>query len=479
MNFAMPDFLPALPEIFVLIAVCGVLLVDLFLTDKSRGVTYVLAQATLIGALLLTLGIHSESPVLTFDRTFVNDPMATVLKSFVYAAVFVVFVYSKEYLRERGIFQGEFYLLGLFGVLGMMIMISAHNLLTIYLGLELMSLSLYAMVAMQRDSAVASEAAMKYFILGAMASAILLYGMSMVYGVTGSLDLGEIAQLVRGGSSESLVLVFGLVFILIGIAFKLGAVPFHMWIPDVYHGSPTAVTLFISTAPKLAAFAILIRLLGEGLGALQVHWADMVTVLAVLSIAVGNVFAIAQTNIKRMLAYSGIAHVGFLLLGVLAATPEGYAAAMFYAIVYVIMTLGGFGMVVYLSRKGFEGDRLEDFKGLNERSPWFAFIMLVLLFSMAGVPPFLGFWAKLAVIQAVIAVDMMWLAIVAVLFSVIGAFFYLRVVKLMYFDKPEESAAPEATRDLQVLLSANGLAVLGLGLFPGGLMAVCLAAITG
>jgi len=475
MTFEMPDFLPALPEIFLLGTGCFILLVDLFLTERSRVVTYLLTQASLLGALVLAVGLYPEMPQLTFSGTYIHDAMGTVLKVCLYASAFIAFLYSREYLRDRGLFRGEFFLLGLFGVLGMSVMVSAHNLLTIYLGLELLSLSLYAMVALQRDSRTASEAAMKYFILGATASAMLLYGMSLLYGVSGSLDLAEINAAVQEGAAGRTILTFALVFIMVGIAFKLGAVPFHMWIPDVYHGAPTAVTLYLGTIPKLAAFAMLMRLLVDGLLPLHGEWQGMVTLLAVLSLGVGNVVAIAQTNIKRMLAYSAISHVGFLLLGVLAGTAEGYAAAMFYTIAYVVMGLGAFGVVILLSRAGFEAERLNDFKGLNERSPWAAILMLVLMFSMAGVPPFLGFWAKLAVIQAVVHVDLIWLALVAVVLSVVGAFYYLRLIKLMYFDKPESTAPIRAGGDLRVVLGANGLSVLALGIYPGALMGLCLA----
>lgn len=479
MTVEMPNFMAALPEIFVLTMACLVLVIDLFVSQRNRGATYLLAQATLLGAVLLTLLFPSEGTVYTFSDTFVRDAMGDVLKVFIYIAAFAVFLYSKEYLREREIFKGEFFVLGLFGVLGMMILVSAHNLLTVYLGLELFSLSVYAMVALHRDSLTASESAMKYFILGALASGMLLYGMSMVYGATGSLDLAEIRAAVSAGTANGMVMTFGLVFLVVGIAFKFGAVPFHMWIPDVYHGSPTAVTLYLSTAPKIAAFAMLMRLLTEGLPGLHAHWQDMLIILSVLSMAVGNVVAIAQANLKRMLAYSTISHVGFLLLGVLTGTESGYAASMFYTLAYVLMSLGGFGMIILLSRAGFEADNLDDYRGLNERSPWFAFMMLILMFSMAGVPPFLGFWAKLSVLQQVIAADMVWLAVVGVVFSIVGAFYYLRVIKLMYFDTPVDEAPLRSGTDLRVLLSANSLAVLGLGIFPGALMALCAAAIAG
>ncbi len=476
MNFEMPNFALAMPEMFVLGMACLILLVDLFLNERSRVVTYLLSQATLVGAFILTLSLYTPVRELTFSGTFVLDPMASVLKMAVYAVVFVMFLYTRSYLQARQMFTGEFYTLALFGVLGMMVMISAHSFLTLYLGLELLSLSMYAMVALQRDNRVASEAAMKYFLLGAMASAMLLYGMSMLYGVTGSLDLGEISRAIDEGEIERMLLVFGLVFMLVGVAFKLGAVPFHMWVPDVYHGAPTAVTQFISTAPKIAAFALLIRLLVDGLGGLQSEWHDILVLLAILSISVGNIIAIAQTNIKRMLAYSGIAHAGFLILGVLSGTAEGYAAGMFYVIVYAVMGLAGFGMVLLMSRAGFEADSLEDYKGLNQRNPWFALMVLFIMFSMAGVPPFIGFWAKLAVLQAVVASGLIWLAVLAVIFSVIGAFYYLRVIKLMYFDAPADEARIEPGRELAAVFSGNALVILAMGLFPGALMAICIQA---
>ena len=368
-------------------------------------------------------------------------------------------------------------MLGLTAMLGMMIMVSAWSFLNLYLGLELLSLSLYAMVAFNRDSEKASEAAMKYFVLGAIASGMLLYGMSILYGLTGTLTISDIhTQLGNVPEDYRIAVVFGLVFMLVGIMFKLGAVPFHMWLPDVYHGAPTSVTLFIGAAPKLAAFAMMMRLLVSGLGPLHEHWQGMLIILAVLSLGIGNIVAIAQTNIKRMLAYSTISHVGFIMLGVLAGTQAGYAASMFYTIVYAFMSMGAFGIIVIMSRKGFEAESLEDFKGLNDRSPWLAFMMMLILFSMAGVPPTVGFYAKLVVLQAIINVDIIWLAVYAVILSVIGAYYYLRVVKLMYFDKPETDIAIKPTLDVSTLVSANGLLMLALGVFPSALMAICVAA---
>ncbi len=473
MNFELPDFAPALPEIFVLAMACIVLIVDLFLTEKNRVITYLLSQTTLLGAAVLTVSLHGATSQVTFSGTFISDGLADVLKVFIYLITAVVFLYSREYLLARKLFKGEFFVLGLFAVLGMMILVSGYNMLTLYLGLELLSLSLYAMVALHRDSTESSEAAMKYFILGAIASGMLLYGMSLIYGATGSLDIAEIATYIRNSSTDDMVLLLGLVFIIVALAFKLGAVPFHMWIPDVYHGAPTAITLFISTAPKIAAFAMVMRLLADGLGGLLVQWQDILVILAALSIAVGNVVAIAQANIKRMLAYSTISHVGFLFLGILAGTDEGYSAAMFYVLVYALMTLGAFGMVILLSRAGFEADNIADFKGLNERSPWFAFMMLILMFSMAGVPPTVGFYAKLAVLSAVVDVGLVWLAVFGVLFAVVGAFYYLRIVKFMYFEKPEDKAPLETDFDMRAVISANALVVLALGIFPGSLIALC------
>jgi len=473
MTPALSEFAPLLPEIFVLCMACAILIIDLYLTDQNRYISYLLALVTTAFAAVISFAGMPTQPEIVLSGTFVNDQMAAVLKIFVFLITAGVMVYSREYLSHRNLFKGEFFVLVLFAVLGMMVMISAHSMLTIYLGLELLSLSLYALVALQRDSSQAVEAAMKYFVLGALASGLLLYGMSMIYGATGSLDLGEIAQHIGQVSEKDLVLLLGVVFVIVGLAFKLGAVPFHMWIPDVYHGAPTAMTLFIGSAPKIAGFAMVMRLLVEGMGDLHIYWQDFLIVLAVLSMVIGNVVAIAQTNIKRMLAYSTIAHMGFLFLGILAGTAEGYAASMFYTIAYAIMSLGGFGMIILLSRSGFEADNINDFKGLNDRSPWFAFVMLILMLSMAGVPPALGFFAKLAVLQAVINAGFIWVAVIAVVFSIVGAFYYLRVIKLMYFDKAEDEQPIQAGSDIRAVLSLNGIMVLLLGIFPGSLLAIC------
>ncbi|MEM9058183.1 MAG: NADH-quinone oxidoreductase subunit NuoN [Pseudomonadota bacterium] len=471
------DFGPANAEIFVACMACAILLTDLWLSERNRFVVHVLSLVTLAGATVLTLANGNEERLIALSGAFVADRVGDLLKLVTYLAVGVCLVYSRSYLRDRSLYRGEYYVLALFGMLGIMVMISAHSFLSLYLGLELLSLSLYAMVAFSRESPLSAEAAMKYFVLGAIASGTLLYGMSMLYGASGTLNLTELAAALGTQDKPSVVLLFALSFVLVGLAFKFGAVPFHMWLPDVYDGAPTAVTLYIGTAAKIASFALMLRLLVEGLGGLISSWQDMLAILAVLSMAIGNLTAIAQTNIKRMLAYSAISHVGFLLLGFLAGGSAGTGAALFYTVSYVIMALGGFGMIILLSRAGFEADRLDDFRGLNARSPWFAGMMLILMFGMAGVPPFLGFYAKVAVIAAVVDEGFLWLAIAAVAFSVVGAFYYLRVVKLMYFDAPQEDVALEGDLGLRVVLSANSLAVLGLGLFPAGLLALCAAAI--
>jgi NADH-quinone oxidoreductase subunit N len=470
----------ALPEIFLLAMACLILVVDVYLPSDKRNLTYVLTQFSLIVTLALLLSNQTDVRILAFNDLFVQDAMADALKLFIVIISFGVFVYSREYLQARNIFKGEFYVLGLFSIVGMMLMVSANNLLMLYLGLELLSLCLYALVAFNRDNGNASEAAMKYFVLGAIASGMLLYGMSILYGLSGSLMLSEIAQAVnKAEGAQNIGMIFALVFIVVALAFKLGAVPFHMWMPDVYHGSPTAVTALIGTAPKLAGFAMIMRLLVEALGGLQADWQQMIIVLAVLSLAVGNIIAIAQTNIKRMLAYSTISHVGFILLGILSGTAEGYSSAMFYTISYAMMSLGGFGVIMLMARKGFEADNITDLTGLNQRSPWFAFIMMILMLSMAGVPPTVGFWAKLAVLTAVVDVNLVWMAIIAVFFSIIGIFYYLRIIKVMYFDDAVDTRPLECGRDMQIALSTNGLAILALGLYPAALMSLCVSVFSG
>jgi NADH-quinone oxidoreductase subunit N len=483
------NLVPVYPEIFLLIATSAILLIDMFLTDAKRHVTYALTIATILICIALSVADFSSPTAYTFNNMFVSDPMSNLLKIFSYVAVGITLIYSRQYASDRGmlggIIGGEFYVLALFALLGQMVMISGNNFLVIYLGLELMSLSLYALVALRRSHAVSTEAAMKYFILGSLASGFLLYGISMLYGATGSLDLMEVAKATASGTVKPTVLVFGVVFVVAGLAFKLGVVPFHMWVPDVYQGAPTAVTLLLGGAPKLAAFAITIRLLVEGLFPLAMDWQQMITVLAVLSIAIGNITAIMQTNLKRMLAYSTIAQMGFMLLGMLSGVVNGdmssaanaYSSAMFYSITYVLTTLGTFGVIMLLARTGFEAENIDDFKGLNQRSPWFALIMLILMFSLAGLPPTVGFYAKLAVLQAVLSTGQVWLAVVSVLLSLIGAFYYLRVVKVMYFDEPVDTTKIVTSNDMRVTLSINGVAVLALGLLPGPLMTICATAI--
>jgi NADH-quinone oxidoreductase subunit N len=463
----------ACPEIFLGLAACAILLLDLLLNDAQRRWTGILAVA----ALLITAGLVAVQPVsgriVALGGLFELDMMAKVLKVVTLLAVAVVFVYSTDYLRRRAILKGEYFVLGLFATLGAMVLISAGSLITLYLGLELMSLCLYAMVAFDRDSGIAAESAIKYFVLGSLASGTLLYGMSIIYGVTGNLELAAIADAVHNGLGDNIGLVFGIAFLIVGVGFKFGAVPFHMWIPDVYDGSPTCVTVFIGTASKLAAFALAMRLLPEALAGSQPDWSQMLVVLAVLSMAIGSIVAIAQSNIKRMLAYSTISHVGYVLLGILSGTAQGYQAAMFYMISYVIVAGGAFGMILLLARQGFEADKIIDFRGLNARSPWFAGMMAILMFSLAGLPPFIGFWAKLGVIQAVLGIHYTWLAVVAVLFSVVGAYFYLRIVKLMYFDEPTDTAVIGGSTLMRTVLSVNALLAFGLGVIPGTLLQLC------
>jgi NADH-quinone oxidoreductase subunit N len=476
MSFDYANLIPVLPEIAVLVLASTVLLVDLYLDEGRKGVNHTLTLVGLLAAIGLTGVVGGGERLVVFDGSYVRDPMSDVLKVLILIVSLFAFVYAKDYLRDRGMLAGEYYVLGLFAVLGMMIMVSANSFLVLYLGLELLALCLYAMVAFDRDSKDGAEAAMKYFVLGALGSGMLLYGISMIYGATGSLELGTVAASVAQQGMENKVLVFGLAFLIIGIGFKFGAVPFHMWVPDIYQGAPNPVVLFLGSAPKIAAFALAIRLLVDGLADLHVHWQGMLMILAVLSMAMGNIVAIAQTNIKRMLAYSTISHVGFIFLGLIGGGPDGYSAAMFYAVVYAFMAAGAFGVLAMLSRKGFEAERLDDLKGLNERDAWYAAMMALIMFSMAGVPPTVGFMAKLLVLAAVVDIGLWWLAVIAVFFSIIGAFYYLRVVKLIYFDKAETEEPITAGTGARVALSVNGLAVLFLGLFPAALLSLCQAA---
>ena len=467
----------AAPEIFLLVMTLLVMIVDLFSSpEKREGRLFFLSIFTLI---VVALSLYSPlgAPRYGFNGMFVVDGMAVILKAAIVVAVAMVIIYSRAYLVARKLFSGEFILLVLFATLGMMVMVSANHFVSLYLGLELFALSTYAMVALNRDSAVATEAAMKYFILGALASGLLLYGLSMIYGATGSLDVARVAKIIAASHANDPLITFGLVFVVAGLAFKLGVVPFHMWVPDVYQGAPTAMTLFIGSAPKMAAFGFIMRILADSMGGAVGDWQGMLLIMSALSMALGNIIAIAQTNLKRMLAYSTISHMGFLLLGILAGTKNGYSASMFYSISYALMTLTAFGMIMLLSRAGFEAENLEDFKGLNQRSPWYALLMLIVMFSMAGIPPFLGFWAKLAVLEGALNAGYTWLVVFAVLMSVIGAFYYLRIVKLMYFDAPTDSSPIVAAAGFRGLLAVNAFGLLALGLFPGVLLTACLNAI--
>jgi len=465
-----------LPELLVLITACTVLVLDLYLREDQKGLNQGLTLVGLLFALAAIGLIGGGEATTAFGGAFIRDPMSDLLKGAVLVVTILAFLYSTRYMRDRSMWVGEYYVLILLGLLGTMIMISANGFLSMYLGLELLALCLYALVAFDRDSKIGSEAAMKYFVLGALGSGMLLYGISMLYGATGAFDFASVAEVVSAQGVENKILVFGLVFVLIGIAFKFGAVPFHMWLPDVYQGAPAPVVLFLSSAPKVAAFAMAARILIDALGGLQPDWTDILLILSVLSMGIGNLVAIAQSNIKRMLAYSTISHVGFIFLGLLAGTQAGYVAAMFYAVVYALMAAGAFGVLVMISHKGFEADNLDDLKGLGDRDPWLAAMMTLVMFSMAGVPPLVGFMAKLLVLQAVIDIGLVWLALVAVAFSIIGAFYYLRVVKMIYFDKAEITVPVEVTGGARLAVSANGLSLLGLGMFPAALLSLCEAA---
>jgi len=465
------------PEMFLLCAICLILIGDLFVTEDRRPLAYGLSQVALLVTLILTWWISPETGAVTaFGGSFIMDQMSVVCKSWILIVSMGVLLYSRDFVNSHKITNGEYYTLALSGVLGMMIMVSSSTMLTLYLGLELLSLSLYAMVALKRHDEKSSEAAMKYFVLGALASGALLYGISMIYGATGSLHFDEIAASLSVGGQGSTAAVFGLAFLVVGIAFKFGAAPFHMWVPDVYEGAPTSVALYISAAPKIAAFALSIRFLIDGLETAHNSWQGMLIVLSLLSIVLGNLIALAQVSIKRMLAYSTISHVGFIMLGILAGSQEGYSAAMFYAITYSFTSLGAFGVILAMDRMGVEVNLLTDLRGLFRRSPVYACVMMLLLVSMTGVPPAVGFYAKLAVLSAAVKADLVWMAIIAVIFSVVGAFYYLRVIKYMFFDDPVEPLPVLAPMDVQIGLTINGAAILFFGIFPGLIMAACAAA---
>ncbi|MBI2379657.1 MAG: NADH-quinone oxidoreductase subunit NuoN [Gammaproteobacteria bacterium] len=475
------NLMPMLPELFLLAAACAILLIDLYVGDEKRTLTYGLAQLSLVATFVLNLQNFGAAREVLYHGMFVVDGMATLLKAGMLAVMALVLMFSRDYINQRSFHRGEYYILALFASLGMLVMVSGYSFLTIYLGLELLSLSLYAMVAMRRDSTDGPEAAMKYFVMGALASGLLLYGMSMIYGVTGSIQITEVqakaVEILAAHPDKAALLTFGAIFLVAGIAFKLGAVPFHMWVPDVYHGAPTSVSALVSSAPKIAVFGMAMRLLPETLNSVLAQWQLLLTILCMLSIVIGNVSAVAQSNIKRMLAFSGIAHIGYFLLGLLSGTAQGYSAAMFYILVYALMSVAGFGMILVMTRAGFECESIDDFKGLWKRSPWHALMMMFIMMSMAGVPPLVGFWPKLEVIRAVLDSGLphaVWLAAIAVLFAVVGAWYYLRVVKAIFFDEGE---APElqTAGDLRLAFSIAGLSMLVLGLMPGPLLALCAA----
>jgi NADH-quinone oxidoreductase subunit N len=464
---------PAIAEMYLVAAICVVLLVDVFVGEKRPGlISTVTLFALAIGAALTVTYGHITRHAVLFDGMYVADELGYVLKLIGFLVVAVVLLYSRTYLENRKILRGEYYVLALTALLGIFVLVSANSLLTVYLGVELLALSVYAMVAFDRDSGVAAESAIKYFVLGAIASGALLYGMSIIYGLTGTLNLEEIA--VKLHSPASLGVVLGLVFIVVAVAFKLGAVPFHMWLPDVYQGAPTSVTTFVGTAPKIAYFALALRLLAHGLGGTVVEWSQMLSVLAVLSLVVGNTVALAQTNIKRLLAYSTISNVGYILLGFVAGTPDGYTAALYYTLIYVLVVLGSFGVILFISRSGYEADKLDDFRGLYQRDPLLALIMMMFMFSTAGVPPFVGFWAKLRIFQVLWETQHFWLVIIGAGMSVVGLFYYLRVIRLMYFEAPLEGVpAIERSTGVRVVLAVNAVAVLVLGLLPSALLDLC------
>jgi NADH-quinone oxidoreductase subunit N len=464
---------PAIPEIYLVAAICLLLLVDAFAGQTRRGLTPTLTLIALaVGAALTVMYGNVPQRTILFDGMYVADELAYVLKLFGFLFVAFGLVYSRDYLEERGILRGEYYVLALTALLGIFVLVSANSMLTVYIGVELLALSVYAMTAFDRDSGVAAESAMKYFVLGAIGSGALLYGMSMIYGMTGSLDLQQIGGQLH--EPPNLGVTIGLVFIVVAVAFKLGAVPFHMWLPDVYQGAPTSVTLFIGTAPKIAYFALTLRLLAHGLGGTVVEWSQMLGALAVLTLVVGNVVAIVQTNLKRMLAYSTISNVGFIVLGFTAGTPDGYTAALYYTLIYILVALGSFGVILIASRKGFEADHLDHYKGLYKRDPLLALAMMMLMFSTAGVPPFVGFWAKLRIFQALWETNHTWLVVISAAMSVVGAFYYLRVIKLMYFDAPPaEYPPPQHSAGVRAALGVNALAVLVLGVLPAPLLDLC------
>ncbi|OGT38768.1 MAG: NADH-quinone oxidoreductase subunit N [Gammaproteobacteria bacterium RIFCSPHIGHO2_12_FULL_37_14] len=476
MILSLAEILIALPEIFLLCATCLILLCDVYFSKKHHLITYCLVQFTLVITFFLVFLQFKEysDPIITFSGNYIFDRLAAIAKLFIYLFSFFAFIYAREYIQSRKIASSEYYLLSLLAVLGMSIMASAYSFLTIYLGLELLSLALYTIIAMHKESYIAIEAAMKYFILGGLASGMLLYGISLLYGVTGGIRMDVLALALN---QQNVVAIAALIFVLGGLIFKFGAVPFHMWVPDVYQGAPTSVTLFIASAPKIAAFVITIRILVQAMPSLHLNWEHILIVISILSMCFGNVLAIAQSNLKRMLAYSSIAHIGYTLLGILVGpiASQGYSAALFYIATYVLVAAGAFAIIAIMSKDGIELDQLSDYRGLNARNPWLAFMMLLIMFSMAGVPPTVGFFAKLGLLEALVQADMVWLAVLALIFALIGVYYYLRVVMLMYFEEPtEESDAPiVVSSDALVAISVNGTAALFLGLFPSFFIDLC------
>ena len=465
-QFIQSDLSLILPEVFVLSMAMIVLMTDLFIKSSSRWIIFALSQLTLLGGAYLTSQHFNHETQFAFSNMFVRDGLADLLKMVSYIGTSLIFFYSRSYMKDRDLYRGEYFSLVLFALLGMMIMISSHNMLLVYMGLELLSLCLYSLTALDRDNQKATESAIKYFVLGALASGLLLYGMSMIYGATSSLDLSVIAAALLNHPMDHAILVLGLVFMLAGLAFKLGAVPFQMWVPDVYEGSPSSIAMLISSVPKLAAFAITVRLLGDGLQSMMVDWKQMMLIMAILSIGIGNITAIAQTNIKRMYAYSTISHIGFILFGLMSGTLNGYASSLFYVISYMFMTLASFAVLLMMSRKNFDCQTLEDFKGLNKRNSWYAFLMLITMLSMAGIPPTIGFYAKFMVLQAAFDAGFAGFVVYAVLMALVGMFYYMRIVKLMYFDEPKLKNNIETPIDMKWILSANALALLVIGLVP-------------
>lgn len=473
----MPEILnfAALPEIFVLVMASITLLTDVFFSKYCHRINYYLTQATLIAVTALSIYLLKQPSAVEFSGMFSLDPVSTLLKIFIYITSIFAFLYARSFLEERHMGFGEYYSLGLFSILGMMIMVSSENLLPLFLGLEILSLPLYAMIALRLKSGIASEAAMKYFIMGSFASAMLLYGISLLYGVTHTLNIQEAAAIfTQGIASNNTIFACALVFIVAGIAFKLGAAPFHVWAPDVYQGAPSIVTLFLGSAPKIAIVGLSFKLLVQSMPHLQLEWRGLLIIISILSMAIGNIVAVVQTNFKRLLAYSSISHMGYMLLGLIAGDSNGYSASVFYIASYALMTLGGFAMVVLLSRAGIEAESISDLKGLNSRSPWLAFMLLLIMFSMAGVPPTVGFFAKLAVLEALVNVNLIWLAALALIFAIVGSYYYIAVVKVMYFEKPEDTTLlPAVAMDTRLAFSINGLLLLYFGLFPGALIQLC------